>query len=244
MAFNQQHYDIVKEGNLKKIDTLNNGLLLNDERLELENADLSGAKLNNAELNDANLSRAKLNDAKLNDANLSGAVLKYANLNNAELDHANLRGANLRGANLSGAVLKYANLRGANLSGAVLEYANLIGANLRGANLSGADLRNTDTFKHVSSIDGVILNKYTQISGDAPQWMQEMKKEANNLADGKIVQLQGDNKQYDFVVGTMVDGKFVAKEKEQQQAETPSATTAEIGVAKTPDEKYIDIPRS
>ena len=41
-----------------------------------------------------------------------------------------------------------------------------------------------------------------------------MKQKAQGLQEHEVVQRQGDNKQYNFVVGTMVKGKFVAKEQQ------------------------------
>ena len=111
-----------------------------DERLDLSEADLSGADLTDDDLSGAYLVRANLSEANLVRANLSEANLVRANLSAANLYGANLYGANLRGANLYGANLSGANLPGADLYGASLGKANLQGANLYGANLYGAHL--------------------------------------------------------------------------------------------------------
>jgi uncharacterized protein YjbI with pentapeptide repeats len=86
-----------------------------DPILELDEANLRGAKLSSAQLSVANLSSA----------DLSGADLSEASLNDANLSGANLTGARIREANLSGADLSEASLNDANLSGADLSNANL-----------------------------------------------------------------------------------------------------------------------
>jgi uncharacterized protein YjbI with pentapeptide repeats len=104
-------------------------------RASLIEADLGGADLKKADLGGADLSGAKLTSTTLFEANLTKAKLLGADLRQADFGRAALRGANLSGAGLRGA-----HLRGANLSGASLRGANLSVADLRGANLSGADL--------------------------------------------------------------------------------------------------------
>ncbi|MBE9089720.1 pentapeptide repeat-containing protein [Microcystis aeruginosa LEGE 11464] len=135
-------------------------------RINLKEANLSGADLIEADLRKADLRGAKL----------WGANLREADLRGAKLWGANLSGANLNGANLSGTVggkfdwdptakgsgrsrgwadlntdLSRANLRGANLMEANLRGANLMEANLRGANLRGAILSR-------AILSGAILN--------------------------------------------------------------------------------------
>src|SRR5471032_778501 len=132
-------------------------VLTDDNRMDLQLANLNGAKLIGAkligaDLSEADLLRAKLIGAKLiganlNGANLNGADLLRANLNRTNLREAKLNGANLRGvnlfmANLSEASLSGTSLLGANLNGANLNGASLFIANLAGANLNGADLSN------------------------------------------------------------------------------------------------------
>src|SRR5471030_2161453 len=137
-------------------------VLTDDNRMDLQLANLNGAKLigakliganlNEAKLNRANLREAKLNraslsEADLSEADLSGADLSGANLNRTNLREAKLNGANLRGvnlfmANLSEASLSGTSLLGANLNGANMNGASLFIANLAGANLNGADLSN------------------------------------------------------------------------------------------------------
>ena len=120
-------------------------------RIDLREADLSGANLSEALLRGANLSGADLSGANLSwamfrGANLSAAILSTANLSRADLSGADLRDSNFWGADLSGADLSEADLSGAilrkaNLSPAdPLSTANLRGADLRGADLSGANL--------------------------------------------------------------------------------------------------------
>jgi len=122
--------------------------LLRGERLH--NAQMQGADLRSANLCEANLWGAKLDNAvliganftaaKLYEADLPGANLRQANFTNANLRDVDLRNTNLREANLTGA-----HLVGADLSGAQLGYANLTGANLRGAKFDKAKLNRTTT---------------------------------------------------------------------------------------------------
>jgi hypothetical protein len=104
-------------------------------RLELINANLSGADLTGANLSDANLYSANLSDANLSSANLSNTTLSYSNLYNSYLS-----GADLRCAYLYSVDLRYANLSNANLSRAKLRRANLSDADLTGANITDANI--------------------------------------------------------------------------------------------------------
>ena len=123
-------------------------------KLNLGNADLSGADLRDADLNGANLRDADLSGADFRDADLSGADLSVANLSGTNLSGTNLSVANLSGANLSGADLRCADLSFADLSFATLTkaksfHAKFVCANLNGANLrlirfSGADFSGAD----------------------------------------------------------------------------------------------------
>src|SRR5215216_6222550 len=82
--------------------------------------DLEKANLSEANLSYAKLFEADLRAAKLSDANLNYATLTYANLNYASLIEADLKGANLSDTNLNEAYM-----RGANLSNATLAFATL-----------------------------------------------------------------------------------------------------------------------
>lgn len=78
-----------------------------------------------------------LSGVDLRDASLKGARLDQANLRSAMLREADLRGAQLAGADLRDADLMYARLGGANMSGAKLDLANLQWADLAGADVDG-----------------------------------------------------------------------------------------------------------
>jgi len=140
----------LKEANLSGADLIEADLRKADLRgADLRKANLSGAKLSEAilsgaYLSGANLRRAFLSEADLSEANLSGAIVSEANLSGAMVSEANLREANLIWAKLSGANLRKANLREANLRGANLVWANLSGAILSEADLSEADLSEAD----------------------------------------------------------------------------------------------------
>jgi hypothetical protein len=116
--------------------------------VNLEGANLTGARLDKADLAGAYLVRVNLTDARLDEADLSGASLHEANLtlawlHCADLAHARLPHADLTCADLETADLTGAQLRQANLTGAVLDAANLTGAVLDGANFTDTDLVGT-----------------------------------------------------------------------------------------------------
>ena len=77
-------------------------------RVDLRDADLAGAWLN-----DSNLARAELADVDLRGANLEGAILVQARLRRTSLEGAVLTGADLREADLRGADVDNAALAGA-----------------------------------------------------------------------------------------------------------------------------------
>ena len=94
----------------------------------LNNVQLSGAKLyrsnfRGADLTDADLSEADLSYSKLSGADLSGAYLENTNLSKANLHRASLAVANLIGADLSYADLRDVNLTNTNLTGAKVNKA-------------------------------------------------------------------------------------------------------------------------
>ena len=88
---------------------------------------------NKAFLAKINLCDANLDSANLQDADLVGANLQDAHLRFANLKYADLVGANLQDAYLDGANLKYAHLRFANLQDTNLDIANLQDAYLDSA---------------------------------------------------------------------------------------------------------------
>ena len=114
-------------------------------KVDLWWADLRGANFNGSNLSEARLVSADLSGAYLSGANLSGAYLSGAKLIEATLvfatlDRADLSGANLSGANLNQVTLSKADLGGANLSRSQFIQDNLGGANLSGANFNMANL--------------------------------------------------------------------------------------------------------
>ena len=128
--------------------------------VEMENAQLYGAKLVGTKLNGIDLQRAELRGAdlrraELNGANLRDAGLNNANLRNAELNYADLRGARLNGADFRNARLNKADLRGAMLHGADLRTSELHGADLRKSELHGARLRSSGL--HGADLSGAQL---------------------------------------------------------------------------------------
>ena len=96
--------------------------------LNCQKKDLSETDLTKADLSSANLIRADLSGADLTDANLTGAFLRKAKLNDTDLISADLSATKLKRANLTDA-----NLTDANLTLTMLSNADLTGANLTGA---------------------------------------------------------------------------------------------------------------
>ena len=105
---------------LKELVRLKQNRSIDPARIDLITAtelDLGEALLDDAYLQEANLRRASLQKANLQGTNLQkadlpGANLEEANLSEANLQEANLLGANLREANLRGAILREADLQG------------------------------------------------------------------------------------------------------------------------------------
>src|SRR5471030_1892364 len=139
---------------------------------KLIGANLNGAKLTGADLLRANLSGASLSKAKLNRANLREAKLNRASLSEADLSEADLSGADLSGANLNRTNLREAKLNGANLRGvnlfmANLSEASLSGTSLLGANLNGAKLNGSSLF--IANLAGANLNG-ADLSNISQEW--------------------------------------------------------------------------
>ncbi len=101
------------------------------ERVDLFDADLSGANLMLADLRKADLRLANLSGAQLSMADLRGADVSQADLSGADLSIANLSKANLMMAVMRGAKLRLAKLRSADLrstKGIILDGNNIRGA--------------------------------------------------------------------------------------------------------------------
>ncbi len=133
-------------------------------KADLSRTNLSGAILAEANLSGAILAEANLSKAFLIEANLSRAILAEANLSEAWLSRANLSEANLSEANLSEAILveaklSKADLRWAKLSKAILDGADLSGAKLSGADLSGARLWGRGADLRGADLSGAKLSK-------------------------------------------------------------------------------------
>ena len=99
------------------------------ERESLSGLAAPQADLDDIQLQNANLFKANLQQAYLETANFQGAYLGKANLQQAYLEAANFQGADLWKANLQDADLRSADLQdavlwGANLQGAYIEQAN------------------------------------------------------------------------------------------------------------------------
>ena len=132
--------------------------------VNLDGADLYGARFLSANLQQASLWDTNLQNAILVGVNLHGAYLVRAKLQNANLWDANLQGAHLVGANLQNADLNHVNLTD----------ANLMDANLRNVDLTTA--RNLEVKQ--------LLKAKTLYKADLPVGMKkEIEKEKPGLLD-------------------------------------------------------------
>jgi hypothetical protein len=96
-----------------------------DSKVDLCQADLRRAILEETDLRDSDLTGANLAAARLAGSDLTGANITIARLTGADLLLASVRGGDLDAADLVGANLEGADLRGANRKGALLVGANL-----------------------------------------------------------------------------------------------------------------------
>lgn len=87
------------------------------------------------------LSQADIRGAFVDEAQLDGTYLYGADISHAHLPHAHLAGAHLNGASLNGTHLPHADLRNAELTKANFNDAFLLAVDFSGAYLCGADLR-------------------------------------------------------------------------------------------------------
>ncbi|MEM0989828.1 MAG: pentapeptide repeat-containing protein [Pseudomonadota bacterium] len=107
----------------------------------LQHADLQGASLRAAQLPNVNLGEAKLQGADLVSVNLNSGYLERAGFQGALLGLADLEWTNLRYAQFQGASLPRVKLHGALLENAIFDGANLWDAKLHGARMQSATLR-------------------------------------------------------------------------------------------------------
>jgi hypothetical protein len=120
------------------------------EGVDLSNANLTGANLNDASLFTTNLVGAIFDNATFLNTNMEDAYAPGGSFINADLRGANLyfatfRDANISGANFSGNYFHSFDLPGAiaqnaNFSGARMTFMNMRDTDLRGADLSGTSL--------------------------------------------------------------------------------------------------------
>jgi hypothetical protein len=126
-----------------------------DERIDLSNQHLAGARLNGADLAISLLTGVNLAGAPLNGAELTDALLEGADLTGAWLRGADLTAAWLYGADLTRALLDGANLTDTRLNRVNLTDAKLIGTLLHGADLTGAGFYRADLTR--ARLDGANL---------------------------------------------------------------------------------------
>jgi len=115
----------------------------------LENADLAKVSFRGSTLDRTNFSLVKLNDAVFMFNRLRGAVFIKADLRNALFAFSDLSKAVISGANLTNATFNQSDLSGASLGG-----ADLKGTSFIMVNLSGADIGSIDNWTEIADIEG------------------------------------------------------------------------------------------
>lgn len=105
-----------------KLDTREKDTTLVLHEIQLENADLSGWKLNNVDFSLSVFRNVCFDHADLSHSAIVNALFDSCTFRETNFRHANMKGAALRYDDLSGA-----DICGANLFSAVLEHANLEG---------------------------------------------------------------------------------------------------------------------
>jgi uncharacterized protein YjbI with pentapeptide repeats len=148
--------------------------------IQLDDAYLVGADLNQAWLRQAYLRNVDLRWAVLYNAYLRGAYLREAHLRGAYLHKADLRETDLSKALMSEADLREVRLWGADLSNADLSEAKLGGADLSNdtnliADLSGADLSNADLSE--AKLNGVNIEHALSLKGTNLRGVKGLTKE-------------------------------------------------------------------
>lgn len=101
--------------------------------------DLSQAKLNGAILENLDLSDSSFTGAYLNDARLMGSHFKRSSFWGSRLNRAHLNRCNLESAHFKNAWMRSADLSESDLRGATFIFCHLEGANFFNANLGGTD---------------------------------------------------------------------------------------------------------
>jgi hypothetical protein len=114
------------------------------EGVDLSNADLSGANLDNASLFTSNLVAATFDNASLRNTNLEDGYAPGGSFINADLRGANLYFAFFRGGDLSGANFSNNWLSSVDFESAILQNALFTGSNLSGVDMRNSDLRGAD----------------------------------------------------------------------------------------------------
>lgn len=179
---NPNHLEILKQGVevWNKWRVKHKYVLLDIQRADLSDADLTGTDLKLADFRGANLSQADLSHAILHLTNLTGANLVGANLYGTYFLVTKLKDANLTGANLMRTTFDDADLSGADLGVAHLGGANFLRATLKGANVKGAavgrtvftdiDLRGVKGVEHIHHFWGsdISLSTIFRSQGEIP----------------------------------------------------------------------------
>jgi uncharacterized protein YjbI with pentapeptide repeats len=133
-------------------------------RVQLTDADLSGARFTEGRLHDCDLRRAKVEGAqlgawfgrsRLDEIDFTRADLQGADFSMASLENTSFRGLELAGMNFANTDCANADFSGANLAGASFQRARCFDANFAGACLVESDF--IGTILHMANFDGANL---------------------------------------------------------------------------------------
>lgn len=126
----------------------------------LENADLAKVSFRDTQLERANFNAANMADARFRYARLNAASFIGADLNNAIFSFSLAQNAQFSNAKLAEAAFMSVDLKGSDFSGARFE-----GASFTNANLENADLREIENWRAITSIEGANIFWRSQCAG-------------------------------------------------------------------------------
>ena len=182
--------DVMRARTLTTLETLDPShkpdvmrFLMGAHLVQGANKGKSRISLNEADLHDTGLPpNADLTGAKLEQANLHGAELPQSFLADASLVDADLSDTNMYGAHLQSTDLTHADLSGAGLENTDLRDSNLLGTDLNDADLSGADLSDARGLTNEQiAASSKTLEGATMPNGQKYEdWLKEREKDGEN----------------------------------------------------------------
>jgi hypothetical protein len=114
--------------------------------IDLQNANLEGAKLKGTDLSCANLEGANLRNVVANNVKLNGAYLPDAKLQGSQFEFADLRSARMQGDLANSTNFAYADFTGADMRAMQVGHANFYSAKFQSTNANGTDFVHAGNF--------------------------------------------------------------------------------------------------